>query len=118
MNVRPSYKRLKELEELIKSHQDRAKKNRWQVVPKSLYFKYGALFDNFPRSKKDSQRLHCFLWDCRPREKDMRRNPSQYRREFCILCCYASDRVYEKNKDTILIGWDAWEAVDGLEKQD
>lgn len=106
---------LEELKALAEKHQKTSKENCWDVVPFDPNFEIPVFLDNYSSSEKDPMKLRYFLWDYRPRKKYVIQNPEQNRREFRILCCYASDSVYEKNKDTTLIGWDAWDAVDGLE---
>ena len=105
--------RLNELKKLVEEQQKKAKENGWEVVPYAKYFEEAEYLD-FPYKEKGPEKLRYFLWEFRRRDKYIRRNPAMNKREFCILCCYASDRVYEKNKDTTLIGWCAWDAVDGL----
>lgn len=59
-----------------------------------------------------------FLWHVRPREKDrIRHGRTAYFDDFFIYLC---DECYNKAKDHIacgrgyVIGWDWWDAVDGL----
>lgn len=52
-----------------------------------------------------------FSWDLRPRSKDLAKG---HVREHVILEVDLCDGCFEQNIHTTLIGWDWWDAVDGL----
>ena len=61
-----------------------------------------------------SVHFRTFRWELRPRHKDLLRGHTHQHTTLDVNLC---DLCYEKNANKVLVGWDEWDAIDGLEKR-
>ena len=55
-----------------------------------------------------------FPWELRPRSKDLLRGHVHELTTLDVMLC---DLCYTINANTALVGWDEWDAIDGLERR-